>query len=87
MSDINYPTPMGEDAKKALRGVYLDDRLFSYGNNWYGTAEYYKYTYPGFTDQQCHAMEAYSNGIRAKEYRNILKKVNKRCFESKNEAK
>ena len=45
-----------------------------YGNAWFGTAEYYKATSPGFTDDQCKTMEAFSAGVAPKQYRNILKK-------------
>ena len=30
--------------------------------------------YPGFTDDQCKAMEAFSNGVTQKQYLSLLKK-------------
>ena len=74
MSEINYPKPMDPEARKALQGIYLDERCFMYGDTWLGTAAYYKATYPGFTDDQCRVLEMYSNGVTPKQYRNILKK-------------
>jgi hypothetical protein len=62
------PSTVGEQAKN----FGLEN--FLYGNAWFGTAAYYKATYPGFTDDQCKAMEAFSNGVTPKQYRNILKK-------------
>ena len=75
---INCPTPMNAEARKALQGVYLDERCFRYGDTWLGTAAYYQATYPGFTDEQCKVLEMYSNGVTAKQYRNILKKHRRR---------
>ena len=71
---ICYPTPMTPETKKLLQTKSFDMEHFLYGNNWLGTAAYYKKMYPGFTDEQCRAMEAFSNGVTPKQYRNILKK-------------
>lgn len=82
MSDATEPRygePMTPEVMSAIRGTYYDNRLFLYGNNWLGTAAWYKQHYPGFTDDQCKVMEQYSNGVTAKMYRNQLKKAKKRC--------
>ena len=39
---------------------------FFYGDNCLGAALYYKTMYPGFTDDRCRAMEAFSNGVTPK---------------------
>ena len=72
---------MTAEALAAVRRTYFDGRLFLYGNNWLGTAAWYKQHYPGFTDEQCEVLEQYSNGVTAKMYRNQLKKK-KRCSAS-----
>ncbi len=59
------------------REEYLGEG-FLYGDNWTCTAAWYKANYPGFTDEQCYALELWSNGMRAKEYRHKLKKQRKR---------
>ena len=71
---INRPTPMTLEDRKLLQAKKLLDRKLLYGDNWLGTALYYKTMYPGFTDNQCRAMEAFSNGMTPKQYRNLLKK-------------
>ena len=71
---INLPTPMTPETRKLIPGECFDADKFLYGNNWVGTALYYKTMYPGFTDEQCRAMEAFSNGLTPKQYRNLLKK-------------
>ena len=80
MGDINYPKPMTPEMRQKLQSVYFDMDRFAYGNSWLGTAGYYRAKYPGFTDEQCKAFEAFSNGVTPKQYRNILKKEKKkRC--------
>ena len=71
---INRPTPMTPENRKLLQAKNYGIENFLYGDNWLGTALYYKTMYPGFTDDQCRAMEAFSNGVTPKQYRNILKK-------------
>ena len=56
---------------------------FIYGNNWHCTAAWYKANYPGFTDDQCKALELWSSGIRAKEYRQQLKKQRKKDVQNR----
>ncbi len=74
-SDINLPTPMTPEARRAIQGVCIDSRLFAYGPNDWGTAAWYKEKYPGFTDEQYAVFEMYSNGMTAKQHRNMLKKA------------
>ena len=79
---INLPTPMTPETRKLAFGGAVgahnppcfDPDKFLYGNNWLGTAAYDKATYPGFDDDRCKAMEAFSAGVTPKQYRNILKK-------------
>ena len=74
---ITPPTPITPETRKLIRSQThqcFDADKFLYGNAWFGTAAYYKATYPGFTDDQCKAMEAFSAGVTPKQYRNILKK-------------
>jgi hypothetical protein len=75
-------SPMTPEALRAIRATYLDDRLFLYGNNWLGTAAWYKERYPGFTDEQCKVLEQYSSGVTPKMYRNLIKKQRKKCSAS-----
>lgn len=88
---INHPTPMTVENRKLLQANNYGLDSFLYGENWLGTAQYYKATYPGFTDDQCKAMEAFSNGVTPKQYRNILKKEKRKqqqatCSGSKHKA-
>jgi hypothetical protein len=71
---INLPTPMTPETRKLIRTQCFDADKFLYGNHWLGTAAYYKAAYPGFDDDHCKAMEAFSAGVTPKQYRNILKK-------------
>jgi hypothetical protein len=71
---INRPTPMTPENRRLLQAKNYGIENFLYGDNWLGTALYYKTMYPGFTDDQCRAMEAFSNGVTPKQYRNLLKK-------------
>ena len=71
---INRPTPMTPESRRLLQGKNYGLENFLYGDNRLGTALYYKTMYPGFTDDQCRAMEAFSNGVTPKQYRNLLKK-------------
>ena len=73
-SEINLPTPMTPEARRAIQGVCLDSRLFAYGPNDWGTVAWYKEKYPGFTDEQYAIFEMYSNGMTAKQHRNALNK-------------
>ena len=73
MSNINSPTPMTKESQEHIPKMFFDADRFLYGNNWLRTAAYYKTTYPGFTDEQTQVLEMYSNGVTAKQYRNILK--------------
>ena len=73
--EINLPTPMSAETRRAIQGVCIDSRLFAYGPNDWGTAAWYKEKYPGFTDEQCRIFEMYSNGMTAKQHRNMLKKA------------
>ena len=78
MGDINYPKPMTPEMRQKLQSVYIDMDRFAYGNSWLGTAAYYRAKYPGFTLEQCRALEAFSNGVTPKQYRNMLKKEKKK---------
>ena len=81
-SEINLPTAMTPEARRAIQGVCLDSRLFAYGPNDWGTAAWYKEKYPGFTDEQYRIFEMYSNGMTAKQHRNALLKngkANSKC--------
>ena len=73
--EINLPTPMTEEARRAIQGVCIDSRLFCYGPNDWGTADWYKEKYPWFTDEQYAIFEMYSNGMTPKQHRNMLKKA------------
>ena len=79
-AEINLPTPMTPEARRAVQGVCLDSRLFAYGPSDWGTAAWYKEKYPGFTDDQYAIFEMYSNGMTPKQHRNLLKKL---CRKSK----
>ena len=76
-SEINLPTPMTPEARRAIQGVCIDSRLFAYGPNDWGTAAWYKDKYPGFAEEKYRIFEMYSNGITAKQRRNALKKPSK----------
>jgi len=73
--EINLPTPMSTETRRAFQGVCIDSRLFAYGPNDWGTAAWYKEKYPGFTDEQYRIFEMYSNGMTAKQHSNMLKKA------------
>ena len=74
-AEINLPTPMTPEARRAVQGVCLDSRLFAYGPNNWGTAGLYKEKYPGFTDDQYAIFEMYSNEMTPKQHRSLLKKL------------
>ena len=78
MSDINYPTPMTKESREHIPKMLFDADKFLYGYTWLGTAAYYKATYPGFTDEETEVLEMYSNGVTAKQYRNILKRLKRK---------
>ena len=73
--EINLPTPMSPKTRRAIQSRCIDSRLFAYGPNDWGTAAWYKEKYPGFTDEQYRIFELYSNGMTAKQHRNMLKKA------------
>ena len=79
-AEINLPTPMTPEARRAVQGVCLDSRLFAYDPNDWGTAAWYKEKCPCFTDEQYAIFEMYSNGMTPKQHRNLLKKL---CRQSK----
>ena len=60
---INLPTPMTPESRRVLPGKNYGLENLLYVDNWMGTALYYKTMYPGFTDDHCRAMEAFSNGV------------------------
>ena len=64
------------------REEYLGEGLL-YGDNWQCTAAWYKANYPGFSDEHCHALELWSDGIRAKEYRQMLKKQRRKDVQNR----
>lgn len=64
------------------RGEYLGEG-FLYGDNWTCTAAWYKANYPGFSDEHCHALELWSDGVRAKEYRQMLKKQRRKDVQNR----
>ena len=63
---INFPTPMTPETRKLIPGESFDADKFLYRNHWLGPAAYYKAAYPGFDDDQCKEMEAFSNGVTQK---------------------
>ena len=69
---------MTKESREHIPKMYYDADRFLYGNNWLGTSAYYKATYPGFTDEQTKFLEIYSNGVTAKQYRNILKRLKRK---------
>jgi hypothetical protein len=73
--EINLPTPMSADTRRAIQSRCIDFRLFAYGPTDWGTAAWYKEKYPGLTDEQYRIFEMYSNGMTAKQHRNMLKKA------------
>ena len=74
MSDIYYPTPMTKESREYIPNMFFVADRFLYGNNWLGTTAYHKATYPRFKDDQTQVLsKMYSNGVTAKQYRNILK--------------
>jgi hypothetical protein len=73
--EINLPTPMSAETRRAIQSRCIDSRLFAYGPNDWGTAAWYKEKYPGFTDEQFRIFEMYSNGMTAKQHRKMLKKA------------
>jgi len=70
---------MTPEARRAIKGVCIDSRLFAYGPNDRGTAAWYKEKYPGFTDEQYRIFEMYSIGVTAKQHRNALQQASKNC--------
>ena len=76
-SEINLPTPMTPEDRRAIQGVCNDSSLFVYGLDDWGTVAWYKDKYPGFTDEQYRIFEMYFNGVTAKQHRNSIKKTSK----------
>ncbi len=74
-SEINLPTLMTHEARRAIQRVCIDSRLFAYDLNDWGAAGWYKEKYPGFMDEQYAIFEMYSIGMTSKQHRNILKKA------------
>ena len=64
--------------------TYITDQLM-YGNNWTATAPYYMQKYPGFTETECRVLELWSNGMRAKEFKSLVKKQKKHVQHRKEE--
>ncbi len=89
-AEVHLPTPMTPETRKLIRtSQCFDADKFMYGNAWFDSAAYYQFAYPGFTNDQCKAMEAFSAEVTPKQYRNILKKDKRkqqRCSESKHRA-
>jgi hypothetical protein len=75
---VNLPTPMTAEARKALQGVYLDERLFAYSSDW-GTEAWYRERYPGFRDEDYAVFAMYSAGVTPKQFRNMLKKAKRKA--------
>ena len=65
------------------KGEVVIDNGFLFGDNWICTAAWYELHFPGFTHNQCRVLELYSQGIRSKQYRSMLKKQT-RCSQSSN---
>ncbi len=66
---------MTSETRRAVQGVCIDFRLLAYGPNDWGTAAWYKEKYPGSADEPYRICEPYSNGITAKQHRDMLKKA------------
>ena len=80
--------PMTTEMLEMIRPkeTYLDSG-FLYGNNWECTAGWYKRHFPGFSDETCQVLQKYSDGIRPKQFKSMLKRQRKiGCLKSKNEA-
>ncbi len=73
--EINLLTPMSAETRRVIQSRCIDSRLFSYGPNDWGIAAWYKEKYPGFTDERYRIFELYSNGMTAKQHRNMLKRA------------
>ena len=65
---------------------YFLSNQFMYGDNWYRTAAWYLETYPGFTNDECEALELFSKGIRAKQYKSMLKKQKRNAIPDNSKA-
>ena len=86
MSNIEPPIfqSMTKDILERMkpRDFFLDES-FIYGNNWRCTATWYKRHYPGFTDEQCRALELWSDGMRENDYKQLLKKQRKKDVQNR----
>lgn len=74
--EYESPRPMSEEMREklfAMQGVDIDEQRLRYGD-WLGSWEWYHQKYPGFSIEQCKCMEYYSNGMRAKEHKALMKK-------------
>jgi hypothetical protein len=83
MSDTKVDTriPMTAEVLAKRKGQVVIDNGFLFGDNWICTAAWYQTKFPGFTSDQCRVLELYSQGIRSKQYRSMLKKQT-RCSQS-----
>ena len=73
------PKPMTEEMRRKLierTGVDIEEERLRYGD-WLGSWEWYHQKFPGFSIEQCKCMELYSNGVRAKEHKALIKKERK----------
>jgi hypothetical protein len=57
---------------ESQRGA-IDDRMIDYSLP-EGTAAWYMEKYPGFSEEQCRVFELYSSGMRAKEFKQRMKR-------------
>ena len=78
MGNIDYPTPMTKKSQEHIPKIIFDAERLAYGNNRLGTVAYCKATYPGFTEEQTQVLQMYSNGVPAKQYRSILKRLKRK---------
>ena len=83
-TEIVLPKPMSEKLRRRLTSapLYFDDK-FLYGNSWECTSAWYQHHFPGFSEETCKTLEIWSDGIRPKQYKSMLKK---KCSASKKEA-
>ena len=80
--DEHKPQPMTPEMRASLGGVVFEEERFMYGN-WLGSWQWYMQKWPGFTEGDCRVLELYSNGVMAKEHKQLLKKKQrKKCSAS-----
>jgi hypothetical protein len=80
-AEIDLPTLMTPETRRAIQESYLDFRLFAFGPNDCDTAGWYKEKYLGFTDGQYAIFEMYSNMMTPKRHRNMCKKLSHKSKE------